>query len=186
MIDFEGVTTRGGDGGLSSLASGRRLSKNELVFDVLGGIDELSSWLGLVKAYLQEKDSFLYSCLEKIQSRLIIAAGQVAEAEYIPDKDRISNYDVEELEKWEKWFMERVELPDHFILPGKNIVSAHADVSRTVCRRLERLFVAYCRDDSSTPLSIVMKYINRLSDFLFVVARWLENPSQKDSTISTL
>lgn len=185
MIEFEGVTTRGGDGGLSSLASGRRLAKNELVFDVLGGVDELSSWLGLVKVFLPEHASFLFECLESIQSRLIVAAGQIAEAEYIPVQNRISDRDVEKLEEWERWFMDRVSLPENFILPGKNVACAHADVARTVCRRLERLLVAYCRDDASDELAHVRRYINRLSDFLFVAARWLENPQSKDSTVST-
>ena len=180
MIEFESVTTRGGDRGESSLFNGERLRKDDTVFTALGDLDELSSTIGLSKAMLtgDGRDAKkIRRVLEDIQMDLIRIGGQVATPERDPLYEKltvISGEDVESLEKIERKFMAQTDMPRRFILPGSTVVGGYLDLARAVCRRAERQVVACIRDRNMGKLYECQHYLNRLSDLLFVLARWIE------------
>jgi cob(I)alamin adenosyltransferase len=190
--EFSQVTTRGGDEGESSLADGERRRKDDLLFETLGGIDELVSHLGLLRAAIAaeagpnaESDPGDKSVpaaaqgevLLVIQRRLQTAAGMVAvpkRSDLFTRSPRLGEAETEELEEWERKLMEDTTIAGVFVQPGADILSAQAHLSRTVCRRSERRVVSCIRDRNLSHLSAVQRYLNRLSDYLFVLALWLE------------
>ena len=180
MIEFEHITTRGGDRGESSLYNGTRLRKDDLIFETLGDIDELSSFLGVARAILKDGEKAerqASSIVKAIQSALIRLGGQIA----TPKKDPlygglqlITPKDVLRIEKIEQKIMKKTAMPDLFILPGSKIGGAYVDVARAVCRRVERRIVACIRERRMGYLVPCQNYVNRLSDLLFVLARYVE------------
>lgn len=180
MIEFDQVTTRGGDRGESSLFNGERARKDDILFETLGDIDELSSHIGLARAALNReylKEGKVNHLLVMVQKDLIRVGGQVA----TPERDKryndlniIADKDIERLEKSERKYMRQATMPNEFILPGSCEVSARLDVARAVCRRSERRIVACIRDRHMASLYKCQNYINRLSDLLFVLGRYIE------------
>ncbi len=175
MIEFDRVTTRGGDRGESSLIGGERLVKHDLIFEALGDVDELSSFLGLARSRIgtgrPERE------IRTIQEHLITLGGLIATPSRETARSRlplISAADVEGLERQEKYYLEHTVIPQRFVLPGESEPAARIDVARSVCRRAERRVVACIRDRGSTHLVTSQNYLNRLSDYLFVLARWIE------------
>ena len=185
-VKFDAVTTGTGDQGESGLYSGERLPKDDELFEVLGTLDELASWLGLVKASLRHglesgfQDSFpVPDHIERIQNDLYRIGAEAATSRGSPlfaTLDPVGPADLERLEGWEKAVMKSIPLPQGFIVPGVTRLGAAVDIARTVCRRLERRFVAWLRRAAPDGLarSVPLKYLNRLSDYLFVVARHYE------------
>ncbi len=175
MIDFERVTTRGGDRGESTLFNGERRPKSDLLFAALGDLDELNSVLGLARAVMRNSDRKreLHDC----QQVLFKIGAQVATPEHDPVYRRlklIEQSDLELLEERQQQLMRLVKLPSQFITPGESVVSAHCDVARSVCRRAERTLVMCIRTHGLTQLALGQNYLNRLSDYLFVLARHIE------------
>lgn len=167
-IDFDLVTTRTGDGGKTSDYSGTVDWKDAPLFELLGGLDELSSWLGVLKHIGGHRGD-----LEVVQSRLM-ALGSVAatnpESPLTANLRRITGTEIDELEAWEHRLLRGVVIQPAFVLPGASPQSAQADVARTVCRRIERRMVAFVRD-GRPDLAPGARYLNRLSDVLFILAR---------------
>jgi cob(I)alamin adenosyltransferase len=159
------VTTKTGDQGTSGLANGKRLSKDDLVFEVLGTIDELSSWLGLVVVKLDEKNLQYRQNLFEIQKTLFRSGAEVAGSV----KTKLTTEDLYRLEKLES--MLEVKLGDRkttgFILPGGSESAALLDIARTVCRRSERCLVRLGHKQKLSPL--LYQYLNRLSDYLYLL-----------------
>ena len=198
MIDFERITTRGGDSGESSLYNGERRWKDDLVFEVMGEVDELNSYLGLLRAKLTEtaggrkrgagramppvskrgrRRAKIAGNIEEIQKEFINIGAMLATPHHDKRYTEITELDekaLELLEKMEKELMEQVESKEVFIIPGGNEVSAQADIARSVCRRAERRLVTYIRSGEFEHLAICLRFINRLSDYLFAAARVLE------------
>lgn len=180
MIEFDQVTTRGGDKGESSLNNGERLRKDDAIFTALGDIDELSSSIGVAKAALARdfpKEKPVIDALTMIQEVLVRLAGQVATPETDPLYKLLTiltPQDVARLEKLEKQFMKGVTIGGEFVLPGSSLMGAYLDVSRAVCRRAERAMVTCIRDRGRGKLVLCQNYLNRLSDLLFVLARRVE------------
>ncbi|MDA3956438.1 cob(I)yrinic acid a,c-diamide adenosyltransferase [Oceanispirochaeta sp.] len=185
QLDFDQITTRGGDTGDSTLFNGERRRKDDPLFHLLGDLDELSSTLGVAKAGLRqfgplpetEKRAFHWIGLfERIQADLIILGGMVANPDnrsrlkITPLTDKDTTY----LEEAQREMMETTFFPREFIHPGKTLCSAWIDVSRTVCRRCERQIVGLIRNGVMTHLIPCQVYLNRLSDLLFVSARYWE------------
>ncbi len=170
-IEFSMVTTRGGDRGETSLYNGERRRKDDFIFEVLGDLDELNSALGVVRAKTELPE------LLAVQKQLLVVGGVVAtpkqSAEYtgIP---HLRPEAVEELEKRERELLDRAVLSSSFICPGETVVSAETDVARTVARRCERRVVTLIRDYGRSDLIDAQHYLNRLSDYLFILARVLE------------
>jgi cob(I)alamin adenosyltransferase len=165
--------TRTGDRGETSLFDGTRVSKSDPRVDAYGEIDELNAWLGLVRALLaaDSEPSMIADALVSIQRDLFAVGAQLADpAERIADrvtKAAIADAEVERLER----LIDRLdaELPPlrRFILAGGIEPGAALHVARTICRRAERRIVAL-----SPPVdAVLIRYINRLSDLLFAMAR---------------
>ena len=175
MTDFDQITTRGGDSGETSIADGSRRPKDDLLIDVLGEVDELHSALGLLKASLSEnleKDE-----LDWIEHALIRIGGMLAVPPSHPGYgklDHVDNQDIEKLEGWQKEMMDRVKIPPLFITYGGSEEGARADVARAVCRRAERRLVRLIRERGMRDLAVAQRFLNRLSDYLFVRARELD------------
>jgi cob(I)alamin adenosyltransferase len=173
-LDFETVTTKGGDRGESSLYSNERRPKNIIVFHVLGDLDELNSYLGIVRG-LNLKKNFI----EPIQKDILTISSLLAtnpNSEIYKELTQIKPRDIRFLEGWQKSLMKKAYIPARFILPGEvggeKAYTAHIDVCRTICRRCERGIVGIIRDDKRIDLSRSQVYLNRLSDLLFVLARF--------------
>jgi cob(I)alamin adenosyltransferase len=174
------IYTRTGDDGTTSLFSGGRVGKNHLRVETYGTVDELNSLLGLVRAYaLPEKVS---QWLERIQNELFVVGADLATP---MDSNpswlvRLEEGPITLLEENIDWMEAHMEQPKAFILPGGTIPAATLHVARTVCRRAERLCVALVEHEPINPP--VLRYLNRLSDFLFVLARYVNHVAGEPET----
>lgn len=161
------IYTRTGDHGQTSLFGGARVAKNDARIEAYGTIDELSSHLGVARAggIPAEVDAVL----EQVQSDLFAIGAHLAS----PGTSRFPGVDPARISELESSIdiMERELAPlKNFILPGGTLAAAQLHVARTVCRRAERLVVAL-GDETPETLSTIA-YVNRLSDYLFVAARF--------------
>lgn len=187
------IYTRTGDRGVTSLFTGERLPKDTYFFNALGTTDELSSQLGLVKAYAEEKNHEYVEQLERIQCILqdissLLATPRNQELSDDPEREarvlrRLSfnPRHITELEEWIDRYDSRLPPLTNFILPGGGHVSAALHVARTVCRRAERTIVPLINEEVVD--NQVLSYINRLSDYLFTVARYAAFLDGKKETI---
>ncbi len=169
------ITTKTGDNGFSSLFSGERILKSDALFEALGTLDELNSWLGLLKVRLQA-NHFNQSQLELIQKNLFKIASNVATAADSPMRGKLTMLtedDLTELETFENKLLKLVTMPNTFIIPGMTENSAILDIARAVCRRAERRIIRLLADGMER-LSLDVKYVNRLSDVLYILARQSE------------
>jgi len=166
------IYTKGGDKGKTSLLGGARVSKANRRIDAYGNVDELNSWIGLLRD--QQINANRHLLLVEIQDRLFTIGSHLAnEAEpgrfEIPD---IKDKDVKRLEQAIDQMNEKLPEMRSFILPGGHNIISFTHIARTVCRRAERGVVALQEvDHHMEPLIII--YLNRLSDYLFVLSRKL-------------
>lgn len=158
------IYTKTGDSGTTALFGGKRVSKADLRVDAYGTVDELNSYLGL----LFEEDQVI-----QIQDKLFTLGAMLA-TEPGNTKVKIPHLtedDITALEKGIDKMEEGLEPMKHFILPGGHPKVSYCHIARTVCRRAERLAVAL---NSAEPIDpVIIKYLNRLSDYLFVLGRHL-------------
>lgn len=167
------IYTKTGDEGQTSLYGGKRLSKGELRIECYGTVDELNSQVGVVASLLNEES--LAGELASVQSRLFdlgthLAAEPGKKNLILPE---LSDAHIEALEKQiDAWNDQLPELK-FFILPGGSQAAAQCHVARTVCRRAERLVVRLAESEALKPELI--RYLNRLSDYFFVLARFLNH-----------
>jgi len=174
------IYTRTGDSGETALFDNRRVSKADPLVDAYGEVDELNAWLGLVRSAWSGQD--IDDALVHIQRDLFAVGAQLADpSERLAGrvtKAFISDADVERLET----LIDRLEreLPPltRFILAGGAPAGASLHVARTVCRRAERRIVAL----SPPPDLLIVRYINRLSDLLFVLARVVNHRAGQPET----
>lgn len=163
------VYTKTGDQGITSLLGGKRVPKSDLRIDAYGTIDELNSFLGLLRD--QKVNEKRAGFLKGIQDRLFTIGADLATA---PGKDKVKKPDLqlEDIESLEREMdLMEAQLPTltAFILPGGHQSVSFCHVARTVCRRGERVVVELA---SLEPVSeLVIQYLNRLSDYLFVLGR---------------
>lgn len=165
------VYTKKGDKGTTQLVGGNRVSKGSLRIESYGTIDELNSYIGFVRD--QKAASGKHDQLVEIQDRLFTLGSQLAmdasgTKMKLPD---LFESDVENLEKWIDEMEETLEPMTSFVLPGGHTYVSITHVARCVCRRAERLVVNLSTEDVVPNLAI--PYLNRLSDYLFVLSRWL-------------
>ena len=169
------IYTRTGDHGQTSLFGGTRVPKNDARIEAYGTVDELNSFLGLARA--TELPADVDRDLHQVQIDLFEIGAHLAS----PGTSRFPGVDAARVEELERAIdaMERELAPlTTFILPGGSSSAAHLHVARTVCRRAERLVVAL-QDDSPATVSTV-RYFNRLSDYLFVAARFANRRADVD------
>lgn len=175
---FLNVSTKTGDGGQTGLANGQRLAKDAQVFDVVGTLDELNSWLGVVITHFQplapqlhtaKKTQEIIAHLYHIQDTLFYIGAELAGS----PKAHLAESELTELERHSTALQKLMaeNWTTQFLLPGGTQLGAWCDVTRTVCRRSERVLVAYSREVTIRP--VVLKYINRLSDYLYVIRCWV-------------
>lgn len=165
------VYTKKGDQGTTGLIGGTRILKSSLRIEAYGTVDELNSHIGLLRDLADSQE--LTAQLLEIQDRLFtlgshLAADPVKSKMKLPD---IASEDVENLEKWMDKMDEALEPMRFFVLPGGHPTVSHTHIARCVCRRAERIVVDLNQSEPVEP--VIMKYLNRLSDYLFVVSRKL-------------
>jgi cob(I)alamin adenosyltransferase len=168
------IYTRTGDDGTTGLFGGGRVEKTHVRIDAYGTADELNSALGLVRAELggSAGAGSLDAVLAELQSGLFVLGADLATpSEARPSVPRISDEYVIRLERWIDEFDAQLTPLKQFILPGGTPAAAALHLARTICRRAERLTVGAADTESINPQCIV--YLNRLSDLLFVLARWV-------------
>jgi cob(I)alamin adenosyltransferase len=163
------IYTKTGDQGTTSLVGGKRISKAGLRIDSYGTVDELNAYIGLLRD--QEVNANRKNILLEIQDRLFtigsnLASGSDHEKIKIP---KLEESDVLFLEKQIDEMDAKLAPLRHFILPGGHTAVSFGHIARTVCRRAERLVVALDQTEKTDPY--IIKYLNRLSDYLFVLCR---------------
>lgn len=166
------IYTRTGDKGTTSLIGGTKVPKSHLRIESYGTVDELNSWIGVVSDHVS--DATTKQTLREIQDRLFTIGSSLAVDPEKEPKLRIPDLhesDVIFLEKEIDRMNESLPEMKAFILPGGAPAVSFAHVARCVCRRAERICVALQAADAEVE-SLVLKYLNRLSDYLFVLARY--------------
>jgi len=163
------IYTRSGDKGKTSLLGGKRVLKSDLRIHAYGTVDELNSFIGLIRDL--EQDLGRKEVLLHIQERIFSVGSSLAvsaenSSQYMAD---LAENDIVELEKAIDEMESSLPAMKNFILPGGHPRISHCHIARTVCRRAERLVIELGRDEDVPGL--VVKYLNRLSDYLFVLAR---------------
>ena len=168
------IYTKSGDKGRTSLATGKRVSKGDLRLEAYGTADELNSYVGLLRSLVVRETGDWVSCVDAqlgwVQNRLFDVGAILAGADMCLAEDSVV-----QLERWIDAM--QAELPElrEFILPGGNELVSFCHVCRTVVRRLERAMVVWSEETGETVSEQVLQYVNRLSDFCFVLARFMAN-----------
>lgn len=171
------IYTKTGDQGETSLFGGKRVSKADLRVDAYGTIDELNAFIAVSKSLID--DEIVIHQLKKIQFDLFTLGSESAtptdQLKLANGKNRlalmISEKEIQELENWMDTMENELEPLRFFILPGGGKIATSLHVSRTVCRRAERKMIALHEVENLRPELI--QYLNRLSDYLFVLARYM-------------
>jgi cob(I)alamin adenosyltransferase len=177
------IYTKTGDLGNTSLIGGTKIPKSHIRIESYGNIDELNSYIGLLSDYLQDED--LRSVLKEVQDRLFTIGSSLA-----CDPDKETGMHIPDLTETDILFLEReidrmndaLPIMKHFILPGGHVVISTIHITRCVCRRAERGVVNLLQNEQFVEL-LVIKYLNRLSDYLFVLARYVGKQLGVDEVI---
>ena len=177
------IYTKTGDNGTTALYGGKRVSKASARVESYGNIDELNSFIGLAKSEIT--DDKVLNQLQKIQFDLFTLGSESAtptdKLTLANGKSRltlmISETEIEELENWMDEYETQLEPLQYFILPGGGKSATALHVCRTVCRRAERSLVFLNESEEVRPELI--KYLNRLSDYLFVLARYISKLNEE-------
>ncbi|WP_141736911.1 cob(I)yrinic acid a,c-diamide adenosyltransferase [Oligoflexus tunisiensis] len=166
-----------GDKGGTTLASGEKISKAALRLEAYGTVDELNSWMGLLRDQLKLQPEFnaqgLDQSLERIQNELFDLGGELATPTKHLNIERqrvVSAEDVARLEQEIDAINEHLPPLANFVLPGGHVCNSTAHLARTVCRRAERELVRLRIDEPDVRVETQI-YLNRLSDWLFVIGR---------------
>lgn len=167
------VYTKTGDKGTTGLIGGTRVPKDDARIEAYGSVDELNSYIGLIKdtIKLPKQAELLY----EIQDRLFTVGAILATDYTKKNRQEIPDLHESDIELLERNIDEMdAELPalKAFVLPGGDVVASYSHIARTICRRCERLCVGLRNNDLEVP-DVVTKYLNRLSDYLFVLARFI-------------
>jgi cob(I)alamin adenosyltransferase len=173
------IYTRSGDDGSTSLGGGKRVSKSDLRVEAYGTVDEANSFIGLSMVSLSNPE--VRTVLTRIQNDLFDVGADLCKPETVQGSSlRITPAQIEWLEKNIDFYNEHLEPLSSFVLPGGTNPSAILHVARTVVRRAER---CVARLASAETLNFrALEYLNRLSDLLFVLARFLNDGGRGDIT----
>lgn len=180
------IYTKTGDKGETSLFTGKRVRKNDPYIDALGTVDECNSAIGASLAFLPQSASQVRDQLTAIQHALFDLGAALATPRSSASlskiaKTRFDHEGVELLEKWiDAWELQLPPLTT-FILPGGHPAGAMLHVARSICRRAERLVVPINRETDVS--DEVLMYLNRLSDYLFVVSRFVNHHLNSPETL---
>jgi cob(I)alamin adenosyltransferase len=164
------IYTRTGDDGTTGLGTGKRVRKDSARVEAFGTVDELNSHIGLILA-ANDLAPGVHDCLTRIQHQLFDVGGELC----LPGEMAMGADAVEGLESLLDGFNADLPPLKDFVLPGGSLEAAVCHVARSVCRRAERRIWALARDEEVNEQ--ILKYLNRLSDLLFVLARVLNRNS---------
>lgn len=163
------IYTRKGDSGETSLIGGSRVPKNHLRIEAYGTVDELNAFVGLIRDSAQDRSA--EDTLVAIQHQLFTIGSELAAEKghkmKLPELDQNS---IDALEKAMDSMDQDLPALKNFILPGGDLTASHCHVARTICRRAERKVVALAAHESIDEQ--ILRYINRLSDYFFILARF--------------
>ncbi len=170
MVRIDRVVTRGGDGGETSLGDGARVAKDALRVEAYGTVDEANACLGLVRLHCRD-DPASDAMLGRIQNDLFDVGADLCVPGEAGDRLRVNDAGVARLEAEVAAMNAGLPPLTSFVLPGGSAAAAHAHLARTVVRRAERLVARLAREETVNPA--VLRFLNRLSDHLFVLSRHL-------------
>lgn len=185
MVVLNKIYTRTGDDGTTALGSGRRVSKYDLRVEAYGTLDETNAAIGLARLHTASGAPALDAMLARIQNDLFdLGADLCFPAETKDGRQRLQVTDtqVARLEEEIDTLNRELEPLRSFVLPGGSAAASFLHLARTVSRRAERLMVALASRKGETVGAPALRYINRLSDFLFVAARYANDKGQSDVT----
>jgi len=181
MVVLNRIYTRTGDDGTTALGTGARRKKYDLRVEAYGTLDEVNAVIGLVRLHTKD-DGALDAALERIQNDLFDVEADLCLAEKGPGGARLTVTDAQvgwleaEIDKLNAG----LEPLKSFILPGGSPASAFMHLARTVCRRAERVMVELMDNDADGVSAPSLKYVNRLSDYLFVAGRYANDKGRSD------
>ena len=184
-VNITKVYTKRGDKGETDLLGGSAARKDSLKVESYGCVDEASSFIGVARYYCKNK--VIKERLKEIQNKLLVLGGFLASDAKGKEimKDQIKEDDIKLLEEYIDEYNQKLPPLTNFILPGDDEVAAHFHVARTVVRRAERRIVSLTSQEPDlNPL--IQKYVNRLSDLMFVLARYSEEVENKKWKSSNL
>jgi cob(I)alamin adenosyltransferase len=183
MVTLNRIYTRTGDGGSTRLATGAPVSKASLRVEAYGGVDETNAAIGQARQHTAS-DAVLDAMLERIQNDLFDLGADLATPEQHGKPEweplRILDGQVERLEREIDLLNAEMSPLTSFVLPAGSPAAASLHVARTVCRRAERTCVALSEMEGEIVGKPAIKYLNRLSDLLFVAARWSNDKGAAD------
>jgi cob(I)alamin adenosyltransferase len=183
MVTLNRIYTRTGDGGSTRLATGAPVSKASLRVEAYGGVDETNATIGVARQHTGA-DAVLDAMLERIQNDLFDLGADLATPEQHGKPEwgplRILDGQVERLEQEIDLLNGEMSPLTSFVLPAGAPAAAALHVARTVCRRAERTCVALSEMEGEIVGKPAIKYLNRLSDLLFVAARWSNDKGKAD------
>jgi cob(I)alamin adenosyltransferase len=181
MVVLNRIYTRTGDDGTTALGSGARRKKYDLRVDAYGTLDEVNATIGLVRLHTTA-DAVLEGMLSRIQNDLFDVEADLCLAEKGPGGARLTVTDAQV--EWLEQQIDRLNADlaplRSFILPGGTPAAAYLHLARTVCRRAERIMVALGDQPGEHVEAPALKYVNRLSDFLFVAGRHANDRGARD------
>jgi cob(I)alamin adenosyltransferase len=183
------VYTRLGDGGETRLAGGQSVPKDGIRIAAYGSVDELNSFVGAARATAAElslrepRFSRVQTILLRVQHELFNLGSILATLpeDVHPKQARVTDLEVAQLEKEMDGFNQDLPALRSFVLAGSGRLNAELDICRTVCRRAERACVSLARLENVPP--VTLRYLNRLSDALFVLSRWVTHVSGVPETL---
>ena len=175
MVTLNKIYTRAGDKGMTRLSTGEKVRKDQVRVEAYGAVDETNSCVGLVRLHTGA-DAVLDAMLGRIQNELFDLGADLATPDRGKDLGwtplRIVAGQVERLEHEIDQLNAELSPLDSFVLPAGSPASTYLHLARTVCRRAERVVVTLTATEGETVSAPALKYLNRLSDLLFVAARW--------------
>lgn len=177
-LQMSKIYTRKGDTGITSLADGSKISKSSIRVEAYGALDELNAYMGMALNHCNDiKDKSIALEMENtliwIQQRIFLISSNIANPQSL-EKNSVQtpdNKDIHSLEKKIDNMTKYLPLQKAFILPGGSLFSSHLFICNTICRRAERKIIQLFEQSTINVKSIV-PFINRLSDFLFTLARY--------------
>ena len=183
MVALNRIYTRTGDDGTTGLVTGERRPKYDLRIEAFGTVDETNACIGLARLHTRH-DEEVDGMLGRIQNDLFDLGADLATPEGSPARRgehlRVIDAQTERLEREIDQLNAHLPPLKSFILPGGTDAAAALHLARTVCRRAERLVVALNNKPGEAVSSAAIRYLNRLSDFLFVVARHMNDRGTRD------
>lgn len=176
MIRLTRITTKTGDDGTTALAGGTRVPKHHRRIEALGAVDEANAAIGVARTCVAAPET---DWLARVQQDLFDLGADLATPAADPGALRVVPEQVAWLEQIQTELNSSLAPLTSFVLPGGSVASAHLHVARTLVRRAERRMTALDEAEGINPEAL--RYINRLSDFLFVLARWCNDRGRADT-----